>query len=615
IRNTYDIPLYFGETGENSNVWFRDAIRLFGDHNIGWAWWPMKKVDDIAGPLSVERTEGYQQLIDYWEGNGASPGASTAKTILMDLTEKLKLENCKYQPDVVDAMFRQVNEDVAIPFAENNIPGVIQATDYDLGGPGVAYEDNATATYHVSTGNYTAWNNGWAYRNDGVDIEASQETVNGNGYNVGWLDKDEWMQYTVDVAEAALYDVTVRVAANGEDGKFHLSTGGADASRITSVPNTGDWQNWQSLVIPDVMLTPGDKTIRLEVDGSGFNLSSLQFTNSGPTTDLVPFFVSAFTTTENRIQLNINKPLDGNLPNGTTGFSILIGGNPLTITDTEIDAENPRIIRFTVDHEFKSRDWIQLSYSGSQILDVDGLRLPVFSARTVENRQPTVNLVSERVEAEDYFFQQGVQLETTTDVGGGQNIGFLDPGDYLDYYVEVDQAGLYDVAYRTAALSETGAIAMQLVDDSGNATTLHEVSFNPTGDWQKWATTNKELQLPAGLIQLRMLITQPLFNVNWFQFSLLQATSIKELNTVSTLVVYPNPSTGMFTLRGELKNTQDISIHILNELGQQIYRKDLAAQRIIDHSIDLQHQPNGWYFVLVIDQEGRRKAHRMLKMN
>jgi len=38
MRNTYNVPLYLGESGENSNVWFRDAIKLLEDNDIGWAW-------------------------------------------------------------------------------------------------------------------------------------------------------------------------------------------------------------------------------------------------------------------------------------------------------------------------------------------------------------------------------------------------------------------------------------------------------------------------------------------------------------------------------------------------------------------------------------------------
>ncbi len=91
IRNTYNVPLYLGESGENSNTWFRDAIHLLKEHNIGWAWWPMKKIESIAGPLSVEKTPGYQALLDYWNGTGPAPSAAAAKATLMDLTNKLKI--------------------------------------------------------------------------------------------------------------------------------------------------------------------------------------------------------------------------------------------------------------------------------------------------------------------------------------------------------------------------------------------------------------------------------------------------------------------------------------------------------------------------------------------
>jgi len=52
LRNTYNIPIWLGESGENSNVWFTNCIRLLESQNIGWAWWPMKKIGSIAGPLS-----------------------------------------------------------------------------------------------------------------------------------------------------------------------------------------------------------------------------------------------------------------------------------------------------------------------------------------------------------------------------------------------------------------------------------------------------------------------------------------------------------------------------------------------------------------------------------
>jgi len=42
-RKQYNVPIWLGESGENSNAWFREAIILMESNNIGWAFWPMKK--------------------------------------------------------------------------------------------------------------------------------------------------------------------------------------------------------------------------------------------------------------------------------------------------------------------------------------------------------------------------------------------------------------------------------------------------------------------------------------------------------------------------------------------------------------------------------------------
>ena len=53
IRDTYKVPVWLGETGENSNTWFTQAIALFEKHNIGWAWWPLKKLG-FNNPLQIK---------------------------------------------------------------------------------------------------------------------------------------------------------------------------------------------------------------------------------------------------------------------------------------------------------------------------------------------------------------------------------------------------------------------------------------------------------------------------------------------------------------------------------------------------------------------------------
>ena len=66
IRNQYNTPLWMGESGENSNLWFTDAIRLFEDNDIGWAWWPWKKTESINSTLSISSNSNFQSIINYF---------------------------------------------------------------------------------------------------------------------------------------------------------------------------------------------------------------------------------------------------------------------------------------------------------------------------------------------------------------------------------------------------------------------------------------------------------------------------------------------------------------------------------------------------------------------
>ncbi|HEY8399918.1 MAG TPA: cellulase family glycosylhydrolase, partial [Cytophagaceae bacterium] len=147
------------------------------------------------------------------------------------------------------------------------IPGKIEAEHYDLGGQGVAYND-------LSTGN-----SGNAFRNDNVDIEECRD-ING-GYNVGWIQAGEWLEYSVRVNEAAAYKLNVRVAAIASGKSFHIELDGQNISGSISVPNTGDWQNWQTVTVNTPTLSTGDKIMRIVMDATDFNINYVEFVKTG----------------------------------------------------------------------------------------------------------------------------------------------------------------------------------------------------------------------------------------------------------------------------------------------------------------------------------------------
>jgi glucosylceramidase len=136
------------------------------------------------------------------------------------------------------------------------LPGVIQAEDFDLGGPGVAYND-------LDPGN-----NGGAYRGESVDIEAT--TDDGGGYDVAWTGAGEWLSYSVRVATTGRYTVRARVASMAPGGSFHLSLDGVPITKSVTVPGTDGWQSWQTIEIPDVPFGAGPHVLQLVLDGAGY---------------------------------------------------------------------------------------------------------------------------------------------------------------------------------------------------------------------------------------------------------------------------------------------------------------------------------------------------------
>ena len=152
------------------------------------------------------------------------------------------------------------------PGAAPVLPGLISAANFDNGGESVGY-------YNTTVGNA-----GGAYRtNEDIGIEPTSDT--GGGYNVGWLNTGEWLEYTVNPPDpSAIYGISVRVAAPANGGQLRVRLNGAVLGEI-NVPNTGGYQTWQTVTLPNVPIQGaiGSQALRLEVLTSGFNLNWIQF--------------------------------------------------------------------------------------------------------------------------------------------------------------------------------------------------------------------------------------------------------------------------------------------------------------------------------------------------
>ncbi|MEN0054323.1 MAG: cellulase family glycosylhydrolase [Mucilaginibacter sp.] len=278
-RDQYNIPVWIGETGENSNVWLTEAIRLFEKNNIGWALWPLKKMGN-NNPIEIPSNLNYDAVTNYLNTGGHKPKESNVYSGTLEMSTHSKLENALIHRDVIDAIFRQPLSATAKPFKANRVGNgtIINAVDYDLGRNGVAYFDTDTADYHVSTGKYGKGNSGRIYRNDGVDI--SKDSTAYYSFYVDNIASGEWLQYTLHVKTAGIYSITLKVASDTDNAKLTLNINSADQAKEVIVPNTIGSKTWQPLVVKNIRLKAGTNRVRVYANVGGYNLHSLQFWKS-----------------------------------------------------------------------------------------------------------------------------------------------------------------------------------------------------------------------------------------------------------------------------------------------------------------------------------------------
>ncbi|MCX2842003.1 discoidin domain-containing protein [Microbulbifer thermotolerans] len=135
------------------------------------------------------------------------------------------------------------------------VPGKIEAEDFSN------YSDADTE------------NRGGAYRPDeGVDIQ--ETTDSGGGYNVGWMDAGEWLEYPIYVSNTGEYSAQLRLASPSDTGQISIEVDGVVVAQH-GVASTGGWQNWNTEEFYLGNISAGTHTLRINVESAAFNLNWL----------------------------------------------------------------------------------------------------------------------------------------------------------------------------------------------------------------------------------------------------------------------------------------------------------------------------------------------------
>ena len=112
FRDSIGRPMYMGEFGHNTMEWQSDFVKVLKDVNIGYTFWPYKKVDGscMAG---IRRPEGWDSIVvtysetprdTYQEWREARPDQATFRRLLTEFAENCRFEHCQPQTDYIQSM-------------------------------------------------------------------------------------------------------------------------------------------------------------------------------------------------------------------------------------------------------------------------------------------------------------------------------------------------------------------------------------------------------------------------------------------------------------------------------------------------------------------------------
>ena len=448
-------------------------------------------------------------------------------------------------------------------------------------------------------------------------VQKEPTTDAGGGQDVGYIDTGDWMDYNVSVSSSGTYAVNLRVASpNG--GQFQIRNSSGTVLATVTVPNTGGWQNWQT-VSANIAMNAGSQTVRIYSASNGWNFNWWEISNSPTTTTTIPPPPPPPTSTgtihieaENYISMsgvqtesttdagggqdvgyidtgdwmdyNVNLTAAGTFPvnlrvaspNGSqlqiknSAGAVLAtvsipatGGwqNWQTVTASVTLPAGSQVLRVYASSNAWNINWWEIGASGTTSTTTD----------TTANTSTYTH-----IEAEKYSTMSGVVNESTTDVGGGQDVGYIDTGDWMDYKITVATAGSYGVRLRVA--SPNGG-QLQIKNSAG--TVLATVTVPNTGGWQNWVTVSSNVTLPAGAQTIRIYSASNGWNFNWWEIgggagtvsaaSVGKAEDISALSSIAPLNVYPNPIVNNFQLQ--------INNDLIGSVQVQVYDMQGSLQK------------------------------------
>lgn len=241
MRKKLKTPVWIGETGEKNNTIYWATTQYFEYNNMGWSFWPWKKMDTRNTPYSINKPSGWDQVAAY-TGDGPKPSPEVAKKAFNELIENIKLVNCVYYPDVVNSIFRQV-------------PVKVQAENYGHRGLNLSYFVTDTT---ARAGSYRV--------NEPVPVINFIPEGTENPEQYIRLKEKEWTVYEVNSPKEQSILGAIRIKGAGTPLSIVLGVNGAQQTiRVSGT-------DWQVLPLGDMRFQKGVNILKINVLNSNADI-------------------------------------------------------------------------------------------------------------------------------------------------------------------------------------------------------------------------------------------------------------------------------------------------------------------------------------------------------
>jgi len=114
FRSRYNVPIWLGESGENKDEWIHDFTAVLEKDEVGWAFWPYKKMDKASAFVSWQKPVYWDDIVAFARTRGstgdsekqiaARPSLEHSRAALQELLQKVRLRNCRVNPGYLQAL-------------------------------------------------------------------------------------------------------------------------------------------------------------------------------------------------------------------------------------------------------------------------------------------------------------------------------------------------------------------------------------------------------------------------------------------------------------------------------------------------------------------------------